>query len=148
MWIVRLALRRPFTVASLCLVILIMGLLSAGSMKVDIFPAINIPVVIVVWNYPGMAAEDMERRIVFVSERGISTSVSGITRIDSQSINGTGVERMVGGEHVKVRDGDLSGCACSVLRPYHRIERNERHVHVRRIHGNASVASPEHRVHA
>ncbi|HEX7664666.1 MAG TPA: efflux RND transporter permease subunit, partial [Polyangiaceae bacterium] len=52
------------------------------------------PVVVVVWNYPGMSAEDMERRITFVSERGISTSVSGVTRIDSQSINGTSVLRV------------------------------------------------------
>jgi multidrug efflux pump subunit AcrB len=94
MWIVRLALRRPFTVAAFCLVVLLLGALSAGSMPVDIFPAIDIPVVVVVWNYPGLSAEDMERRIVFISERAISTSVSGVTRIDSQSIDGTAVLRV------------------------------------------------------
>ncbi len=94
MWIVRLALRRPFTVAALCLVILLLGGLSAGSMPIDIFPAIDIPVVVVVWNYPGMTAEDMERRVTYVSERGISTSVSGVSRIDSQTISGTAVLRV------------------------------------------------------
>jgi multidrug efflux pump subunit AcrB len=94
MWIVRLALRRPFTVAAFCLVVMLLGALSAGTMPVDIFPSIDIPVVIVVWNYPGLSAEDMERRVTFLSERGMSTSVSGITRIDSQSIDGTAVLRV------------------------------------------------------
>src|SRR5271170_3881625 len=79
MWIVRLALRRPFTVAAFCLVVLLLGALSAAAMPVDIFPAIDIPVVVVVWNYPGMSAEDMESRITFISERGISTAVSGVS---------------------------------------------------------------------
>src|SRR5579863_2884985 len=94
MWIVRLALRRPFTVAAFCLVVLLLGTLSAGTMLVDIFPAIDIPVVIVVWNYPGLSAEDMESRVTFISERAMSTSVGGISRIDSQSIDGTAVLRV------------------------------------------------------
>src|SRR5580698_2457411 len=94
MWIVRLALRRPFTVAAFCLVVLLLGALSAGTMPVDIFPAIDIPVVIVVWNYPGLSAEDMERRVTFLSERSMSSTVGGITRIDSQSIDGTAVLRV------------------------------------------------------
>jgi multidrug efflux pump subunit AcrB len=94
MWIVRLALRRPFTVAAFCLVVLLLGALSAGAMPVDIFPTIDIPVVVVVWNYPGLSAEDMERRVTFISERGMSTSVSGITRIDSQTIDATAVLRV------------------------------------------------------
>ncbi len=94
MWIVRLALRRPFTVAAFCLAVMLLGALSAGSMPIDIFPAIDIPVVIVVWNYPGLSAEEMERRVTFLSERGMSSTVSGITRIDSQSIDGTAVLRV------------------------------------------------------
>ncbi len=69
MWIVRLALRRPYTVAVMSLLILVMGILSLSRMIVDIFPVINIPVVIVVWNYPGLAPEDMERRVVLIAER-------------------------------------------------------------------------------
>ncbi len=91
MWIVRLALRRPFTVAVLSLLIMIFGGMSAQRMKVDIFPAIDIPVVLVVWAYPGLSAEDMERRVVFLSERAYSTTVDGIEHIDSQSISGIGI---------------------------------------------------------
>ena len=91
MWIVRLALRRPYTIAVLCSLIAIFGVLSASRMKTDILPAIDIPVVIVVWNYPGLSAEDMERRVVFISDRAYSTTVAGIQRIDSQSMNGIGV---------------------------------------------------------
>ena len=91
MWIVRLALRRPYTVAVLCSLIAIFGVLSTGRMKTDILPAIDIPVVIVVWNYPGLSAEDMERRVVFISERAMSTTVSGIQRIDSQSMSSIGI---------------------------------------------------------
>src|ERR1041385_2944240 len=86
MWIVRLALRRPYTIAVLCSLVAIFGVLSASRMKTDILPAIDIPVVIVVWNYPGLSADDMERRVVFISERGMSTTVSGISRIDSESM--------------------------------------------------------------
>src|SRR5467141_1832797 len=91
MWIVRLALRRPYTIAVLCTLIAIFGVLSASRMRTDILPAIDIPVVIVVWNYPGLSAEDMERRVVFISERAMSTTVSGIQRIDSQSMSGLGI---------------------------------------------------------
>src|SRR3954468_21182259 len=91
MWIVRLALRRPYTIAVLCSLIAIFGVLSTSRMKTDILPAIDIPVVIVVWNYPGLSAEDMERRVVFISERAMSTTVSGISRIDSQSMSGIGI---------------------------------------------------------
>jgi multidrug efflux pump subunit AcrB len=91
MWIVRLALRRPYTIAVICALIGIFGLLSTSRMKTDILPAIDIPVVIVVWNYPGLSASDMERRVVFISERAMSTTVSGISRIDSQSMSGIGI---------------------------------------------------------
>jgi multidrug efflux pump subunit AcrB len=63
-------------------------------MQTDIFPAIDIPVVVVVWNYPGLSADDMESRVTFISERGISTSVSGVQKIDSQTIDGTSVLRI------------------------------------------------------
>ena len=85
MWIVRLALRRPYTVAVMCVLILVMGVLSLTRMVVDIFPAIDIPVVAVIWNYPGLSAQDMERRVVLISERAFSTTVNGIERIESQS---------------------------------------------------------------
>lgn len=91
MWIVRLALRRPYTVAVMCLLILLMGLLSIRRMQVDIFPSIDIPVVAVVWSYNGLSPEEMERRVVSLSERSMSNTVNGIERIESQSIQGVGV---------------------------------------------------------
>jgi multidrug efflux pump subunit AcrB len=91
MWIVRLALRRPYTIAVMALLILVLGALSASRMIVDIFPVIDIPVVAVVWNYPGLSPEDMERRVVLISERAYSTTVNGISRIESQSIPGIGL---------------------------------------------------------
>src|SRR5438132_10519990 len=94
MWIVRLALRRPYTIAVLCSLIAIFGLLSTSRMKTDILPAIDIPVVMVIWNYPGLSAEDMERRVVIISERAYSTTVSGMARIDSQSIAGIGLLKL------------------------------------------------------
>src|SRR5271170_1603535 len=94
MWIVRLALRRPYTIAVMALLILIMGILSIRAMLVDIFPVIDIPVVLVVWNYPGLSADDIEKRVVFLDERAISTTVSGVSKIESSSIPGLGILRV------------------------------------------------------
>jgi CzcA family heavy metal efflux pump len=91
MWIVRLALRRPLSVAVMSLLMLVLGVLSFGLMNVDIFPSIDLPVVMVVWNYPGLSAFDVERRMVFISERAYSTTVNGIEHIESESINGIGL---------------------------------------------------------
>ncbi len=91
MWIVRLALRRPYTVAIMAVLILVMGILSASRMLVDIFPTIDIPVVAVLWNYPGLSAEDMERRVTLITERALSTTVNGIERIESRSVAGIGL---------------------------------------------------------
>ncbi|MEO5968959.1 MAG: efflux RND transporter permease subunit, partial [Bdellovibrionia bacterium] len=94
MWIVRLALRRPYTIAVAAILIFLFGTLSIKSMLVDIFPAIDIPVVAVIWSYPGLSAEEMEKRVVFMTERTISTSVGGVQRIDSHSIPGVGLLRI------------------------------------------------------
>src|ERR1700760_4146035 len=89
--LVRLALRRPYTSAIAAMLVLLMGALSITRMIVDIFPVIDIPVVLVVWNYNGLTTEDMERRVVFISERAYSTTVNGISRIESQSIPSIGL---------------------------------------------------------
>jgi multidrug efflux pump subunit AcrB len=91
MWIVRMALRRPYTVAVMAFLIMIMGIMSIKSMMVDIFPVIDIPVVNVIWNYQGLSAADMERKVVLLCERGISSSVNGVERIESQSQPGIGL---------------------------------------------------------
>ena len=75
MWIVRLALRRPYTFIVAALVVLLMGVLSVRSMSTDIFPTIDIPVVTVVWRYSGLTPDDMAKRITTYSEYTISSVV-------------------------------------------------------------------------
>src|SRR5271170_4192356 len=91
MGLVRLALRRPISVAVMALLMMVLGALSFELMNVDIFPAINLPVVLEVWNYPGLSAFQIERRMVWISERAASTTVNGIEHIDSSSMNGLGI---------------------------------------------------------
>ena len=78
----------------MAMLMLVLGVLSFGLMNVDIFPSIDLPVVLVVWNYPGLSSFDVERRIVFISERAYSTTVNGIEHIESESINGIGLLRV------------------------------------------------------
>jgi multidrug efflux pump subunit AcrB len=102
MWIVRLALRRPYTFAVFALLILILGAYSILSMPTDIFPNIDIPVVTVVWQYTGLSADQMANRIVFNSERGMTTTVNDIEHIESQSLNGIAIIKIFFQPHVNV----------------------------------------------
>jgi multidrug efflux pump subunit AcrB len=102
MWIVRLALRRPYTFAVFGFLILLFGVFSIVSMPTDIFPTIDIPVVTVVWNYNGLSAQEMSTRIVFNVERGMTTTVSDIDHIESQSLNGIGVIKIFFQPHVNI----------------------------------------------
>jgi multidrug efflux pump subunit AcrB len=116
--LVRLSLRRPYTAAIAAILILLMGGLAASRMLVDIFPAINIPVVLVAWDYPGLSAEDMERRVVLVSERAYSTTVNGIERIESESIPGIGILKVYfqQGTDIGAAIAQISAVNNSVLR--------------------------------
>jgi CzcA family heavy metal efflux pump len=91
MWIVALALRRPYTFVVMALVIIILFFVTVFRTPVDIFPDIDIPVVSVVWFYSGMSPQDMADRIVANSERGITTTVNDIEHMESQSVYGLGV---------------------------------------------------------
>ncbi len=91
MWIVALALRRPYTFVVMALVIILLMPVAVFRTPVDIFPDINIPVVSVVWNYAGFAPQDMADRIITNSERGMTVTVNNIEHIESQSVNGVGV---------------------------------------------------------
>jgi multidrug efflux pump subunit AcrB len=102
MWIVRLALRRPYTFVVFALLILILGVFSILSMPTDIFPNIDIPVVTVVWAYNGLSAQEMTNRIVTPSERGITTTVNDIEHIESQSLNGVSVIKIFFQPHVNI----------------------------------------------
>lgn len=102
MWIVRLALSRPYTFTVMALLILILGSLTYVRMAKDIFPAIDIPVVAVVWTYNGLSPEDMERRIVTSTERTMTTLVNDIEHIESQSTAGVGVIKVFLQPHASV----------------------------------------------
>jgi multidrug efflux pump subunit AcrB len=102
MWIVRLALRRPYTFAVFAFLILLLGIFSIASMPTDIFPNIDIPVITVVWNYTGLSAQEMSTRIVYNSERGMTTTVNDIEHIESQSLNGIGVIKIFFQPHVNI----------------------------------------------
>ncbi len=91
MWIVRLALRRPYTFTVMAMLIVILGVLSAVKMAKDIFPSIDIPVVVVIWQYGGLTPDEMAKRIVTISERAMTTTVNDIEHMESQSFTGVGV---------------------------------------------------------
>src|SRR5580693_900719 len=102
MWIVRLALRRPYTFVVFALLILILGVFSIESMPTDIFPNIDIPVVTVVWGYQGLSADQMANRIVWNAERGMTTTVNDIDHIESQSLVGVGIIKVFFKPHVEI----------------------------------------------
>ncbi len=94
MWIVRLALRRPYTFVVVSILIVIMGGLAIVRTPTDIFPNIDIPVVSIIWNYNGLLPEDMSDRIVSVTERALTTTVDNIEHIESQSLYGIAVVKV------------------------------------------------------
>ena len=94
MWIVRLALRRPYTFAVVALLLMILGPLAIVNMPVDIFPNINIPVVTMLWSYTGFSPEQMASRIVTLSERSLTTTVNDIEHTESNSLNGIAVVKI------------------------------------------------------
>src|ERR1700727_517264 len=102
MWIVRLALRKPYTFTVMGILILIMGALSYVSMPKDIFPSIDIPVVSVIWSYTGLTPQEMERRFVTISERAMNTTVNDIEHQESQSYPGIGVIKVFFQPNVKI----------------------------------------------
>jgi multidrug efflux pump subunit AcrB len=94
MWIVNLALRRPYTFIVLAIFILIAGVLAIIRTPKDIFPSINIPVISVIWNYGGLTPQDMEEKIIWPYERVLTTTVDNIEHIESQSLYGVGVVKI------------------------------------------------------
>jgi multidrug efflux pump subunit AcrB len=94
MWIVALALKRPYTFTVFAILILIAGVVAIVRSPKDIFPSINIPVVSVLWNYAGMSPEGMERHVTSLFERGLTTTVDNIEHIESQSLYGIAVVKV------------------------------------------------------
>jgi len=94
MSVVEIALKRPYTVVAVLILISLMGIGAALRMPIDIFPEIDIPVVAVVWTYNGMSAEDMQNRILTLHERQLASLVDDISRIEAVSYQGVGVEKV------------------------------------------------------
>src|ERR1043166_5069219 len=119
MWIVRLALRRPYTFVVMAVLIAILRTSAIIPMPVDIFPYIDIPVVSVVWSYAGLAPEEMEKRIVTFFERSMTTSVHDIEYIESQSYTGAAVTRVYFQPNAKVELAlaQITALAQTLLRP-------------------------------
>src|SRR6266446_4766208 len=102
MWIVRLALRRPYTFVVMAVLIAILGGAAIVTMPVDIFPYIDIPIVSVLWQYSGLSPDEMEKRVVTEFERNLTSAVNDIEHIESQSYNGIAVIRIYFHPNVQV----------------------------------------------
>jgi len=101
-WLVRVALSHPYTFVVMAILIAILGIVTIFGMSTDILPEIDIPVVSVIWQYDGMAAEEMERRIVTYSERAMTTTVNDIEHMESQSMFGVGVIKVFFHPHANI----------------------------------------------
>jgi multidrug efflux pump subunit AcrB len=102
MWIVRLALSRPYTFVVMAILIAILGGSAITTMPVDIFPFIDIPVVSVLWVYSGLSPEEMEKRVVTNFERSLTSNVNDVEHIESQSYSGYAVVKVYFHPNVKV----------------------------------------------
>jgi CzcA family heavy metal efflux pump len=120
MWIVRLALRRPYTFVVLSLLLFIVGPVVMIRTPVDIFPNIDIPVVSVVWNYSGMSPEQLSDRIVLPFERSLTTTVNDIEHTESQTLNGVSVTKIFFRPQVNISQAvaQVTAIAQTALRQY------------------------------
>src|SRR5579883_3313885 len=105
MWIVRLALRRPYTFVVMALAILLIGIVAIYRMPADVFPDINIPVVTAIWTYSGVDPEEMADVVTTRSERGFTTGVNDVEHIESQSLAGLSVIRIFFHPNAKIEAG-------------------------------------------
>ena len=104
MWLVRIALQRPYTFVVMSLLIVVVGILSILKMPTDIFPNIDIPVISVVWNYGGLPPEEMERRVTSNFERYLTTVVNDIDHVESQSLTGVSVIKIFFQPQAKIEE--------------------------------------------
>lgn len=109
MWLVRLALNRPYTFVVASILILILSVVAIVRTPADIFPDINIPVVSVVWGYSGLPPEEMERRLITPYERAVTTTVNDIEHIESQSYTGMGIVKVFFQQHADI-NGAVAQC--------------------------------------
>src|SRR5271155_2519777 len=113
MWIVRLALRRPYTFIVASILILILGPVAILRTPTDIFPNIDIPIISVLWQYNGMAPEEMSERIVYPFERILTTTVNNVAHVDSQSWNGRSIVKVYFQPGTNIADANAQVTATS-----------------------------------
>ncbi len=117
MWIVRLALRRPYTFVVMAIAIALLGVVAIMSMPTDIFPEVDIPVISVIWQYPGMSPAEMEGRIIRSYEGILTTTVNDIEHIESQALNGVSVTRVYFQPGAKIAEAEAQITAVSQTGP-------------------------------
>src|SRR5438105_14718810 len=120
MWIVRVALKRPYTFVVLAILILILGTLSIFRTPTDIFPNINIPVVSIIWNYTGLSPTEMSNRIITLQERNLTTIVNDVKHIESQSLNDIAVTKVFlqPGVYISIAIAQLPGQSQTQLKHF------------------------------
>src|SRR3990167_9096317 len=118
MWLVRIALSRPYTFVVIALMLVLFGVLAIIRTPTDIFPSIDIPVVSVVWQYAEMDPQDMADRITTIFELAVTTTVANIERMESQSLLGVSVTKIyfVKGVDVGLALGQITSIAQTVLK--------------------------------
>src|SRR5262245_2462507 len=118
MWIVRLALRRPYTFVVAALVLLLVTPFVLLRTPTDIFPSINIPVISVIWQYAGLSAQEIEQRILFIHERSLTATVNDIEHVESNSYNGVGIIKIFLQPGANVDEGvaQVTAVAQTILR--------------------------------
>ncbi|MFT3710701.1 MAG: efflux RND transporter permease subunit [Archangium sp.] len=118
MWLVRLALRRPYTFVVLALLLIIGGIGAIRRTPTDIFPAVDIPVINVVWTYQGLSAQQMEQQITLFSEFSLAGNVSGVKKIESTSFDGVSVIKLTlhEGEDVASATAQVTAASQTILR--------------------------------
>ena len=137
MWIVRIALERPYTFIVLALLILILSPVAILNTPTDIFPNINIPVVAVSWTYTGMNPEELEGRLTTVYEKVLTTLVDNIEHIESTTVNGTVVIKIFLQPTASVdrANAQVTAASQSILRP---VSYTHLDVYKRQAHGAAN----------
>ena len=118
MWIVKLALRRPYTFVVMALLILLLGVSAIKTTPTDIFPEIDIPVVTVVWQYTGLSPDQMAKQITTFSEYTISSAVDNVKNIESQTLAGVSVIRIFFQPNVRIDAaiGQVTAVSQTILR--------------------------------
>src|ERR1700674_145241 len=119
MWLVRMALKRPYTFVVMSMLIVIIGVLTISRMPTDIFPDVDIPVISVIFNYAGLSPEEMEKRVVNNYERFLTTVVNDIEHIESQSLTGISVVKIFfqPGAKIEAATAQVTAASQSAIRP-------------------------------